>query len=231
MEAINAKQFDRQGRAVDGTASSLAQQTQWTPLSRKQSDAGSRTLLRSTPQCWSLQYGRWSWLISLLPLAIGAVVIWRFMPMFKEDGKLLPALFFMAMGAFALHWGARGIWASFDTLQLDKTRNRIYRARRYNLAPAVGSSEPPLLLSDVGAVQLITKMVSSTGKDSRRFLSYELNLVQTGGQRMNLLDHSRRDAIEADAAALAVFLGVALWQMTGFLSEPEELSQAEPDRR
>lgn len=214
MEAIRAKQFDRQGRAVDGKASPLAEQTQWTPLNRKQGDAGGRTLLRSHPQCWSLQYGRWSRLISLLPLAVGAAVIWRFMPMFGEEGQLLPALFLMAMGGFALHWGATSLWASFDTLQLDKRCNRIYRARRYDMTSPVGNTEPPLLLSEVGAVQLLTKMVSSSGKDSRRFLSYELNLVQSGGQRMNLLDHSRRDAIEADAAALAAFLGVPLWQMT-----------------
>lgn len=214
MASVIAKQFDRHGRAVDGKASSLAQQTPWTPLSRKQSEHGNRTLLRSTPQCWSLQYGRWSWLLSLLPLGIGAVVIWRCWPMFKAEGQLLPALFFMAMGGFALHWGARSLWASFDTLQLDKTCNRIYRARRHKLVPPARSSAPPLLLSDVGAVQLVTKMVSGSGQGSRRFLSYELNLVHPGGERTNLLDHSRRDAMEADAAALAAFLGVPLWQMT-----------------
>ena len=214
MAAIIAKQFDRQGRAVDGMASPLAQQTQWTPLSRTQSEHGNRTLLRSNAQCWSLQYGRWSWLLSLLPLGIGAVVIWRFLPMFKAEGRVLPALFFMAMGGFALHWGARSLWASFDTLQIDKTLNRIYPARRYDLSPPLRSSVPPLGLSDIGAVQLITKMVSGSGKDGRRFLSYELNLVQLGGQRTNLLDHSRRDAMEADAVALAAFLGVPLRQMT-----------------
>ncbi|MES2885662.1 MAG: hypothetical protein V4709_12710 [Pseudomonadota bacterium] len=214
MDAMPAKQFDRQGRAVNGVASPLAQQTAWTPLNRRQSDTGDRKLVKSNPRCWSLQYGRWTGLLPLLPLAIGVVVISRFIPLVGEEGELLPALFLLAMGSFALWMGARGLWASFDTVQLDQTCNRIYPARRYRLTPPEGNREPPRLLSDVGALQLITKMVTGSGKDSRRFLSYELNLVHSGGQRTNLLDHSRREQIEADAVALAGFIGVPLWQMT-----------------
>ena len=63
-------------------------------------------------------------------------------------------------------------------------------------------------LDEVHALQLISEYVSGS-KSS--YHSYELNLVLKNGERINVVDHGGRSAIQRDAQTLAEFLGKPLW--------------------
>lgn len=63
-------------------------------------------------------------------------------------------------------------------------------------------------LKKVHALQLISEYVRG---DKSSYYSYELNLVLKDGERINVIDHGDRSAIQRDAQALAGFLGKPLW--------------------
>lgn len=71
-------------------------------------------------------------------------------------------------------------------------------------------TEAPLGLGLVHALQLVSEYC---GGESH-FSSYELNLVLRDGRRVNVLDHGNLPALRLDAAELAAFLGVPLWDPT-----------------
>ena len=76
-------------------------------------------------------------------------------------------------------------------------------------------------LSGIHAIQLLTESVSSAGAfapqgvahlQHRRFYrSYELNLVNHHGGRLNLIDHADLSGLRRDADQLAWFLNVPFW--------------------
>jgi len=66
-------------------------------------------------------------------------------------------------------------------------------------------------LDQIHALQIISEWVSSSGKNSSNYNSYELNLVLTDGSRLNVVDHGNRIAIQQDAEQLAAFIGKPLW--------------------
>lgn len=65
-------------------------------------------------------------------------------------------------------------------------------------------------LHQIQALQLVSERVSGS-EDHSSYTSYELNLVLKDGHRVNAVDHGNLDTIRRDAATLAGFLGVPLW--------------------
>lgn len=65
-----------------------------------------------------------------------------------------------------------------------------------------------LPLDKIHALQLISERVSG---NKSSYLSYELNLVDVDGGRVNVVDHGHLRGIEEDARMLAEFLGKPLW--------------------
>ena len=74
-------------------------------------------------------------------------------------------------------------------------------------------------LSGIHAVQLIPERIvtgDTTGLTGPPafFVSYELNLVNHRGGRLNLIDHAMLSWLRRDANSLASFLDVPLWDIT-----------------
>ncbi len=63
-------------------------------------------------------------------------------------------------------------------------------------------------LHEIRAVQVLAELV--TDSEAPSFNSYELNLVLRSGQRLNVMDHGKRDVLVADAERLARWLDVPL---------------------
>ena len=94
--------------------------------------------------------------------------------------------------------------------------------------PKAGPPEPPKRstaiggrLSGIHAIQLINESVSSAGAFAPQgvahlrhrwfYNSYELNLVNHHGGRLNLIDHADLPGLRRDADQLAWFLNVPFW--------------------
>jgi len=76
------------------------------------------------------------------------------------------------------------------------------------------------VLDDVRAVQVIRERVTSSDS-GKSYDSYEINLVEADGNRLNLVDHSNQAVIREDARALGAFLDVPVWDASGF--PPQQL--------
>ena len=75
-----------------------------------------------------------------------------------------------------------------------------------------GIDESGVRIEDIYAIQVLAEVCVSHNKNrTTRYNSYELNLVLTGGSRVNVIDHGNREQILEDARTLASFLGVPLW--------------------
>lgn len=72
----------------------------------------------------------------------------------------------------------------------------------------VSSIRDHVRLDEVYALQLISEYVRG---NKSSYHSYELNLVLKNGERINVIDHGGRSAIQRDAQALAEFLDKPLW--------------------
>jgi len=62
-------------------------------------------------------------------------------------------------------------------------------------------------LNDIKAVQLLSEYVTTKNQN---FFSYEINMVLTNNERLNIVDHGDSKAALKDATDLAKFLGVPL---------------------
>jgi len=63
-------------------------------------------------------------------------------------------------------------------------------------------------LKEIHALQVIAERVRG---DKSSYWSYELNLVLKDGRRLNVVDHGSIEVIRTDAAAVADFLQIPLW--------------------
>jgi hypothetical protein len=84
--------------------------------------------------------------------------------------------------------------------------------------PSVGTGKDACSLSEIKALQLLPESVHSKNGS---YTSWEINLVLSDGSRRNVVDHGSETAIREDAAALASFLSVPLWNHSdGFRPTP-----------
>lgn len=62
--------------------------------------------------------------------------------------------------------------------------------------------------SAIHAIQIIKERVTSSDSD---YWSYELNLVLSSGERINVVDHGSLGRVRADAQTISALLGCKLW--------------------
>ncbi len=93
----------------------------------------------------------------------------------------------------------------------DKQAGLFWKGRRpqaWTRTQEATAKYTPLEL--VHALQIVAEYVS--GKNS--FYSFELNLVLKNGNRINVVDHHKKNKLAEEAEVLAEFLGVPLWDAT-----------------
>lgn len=66
-------------------------------------------------------------------------------------------------------------------------------------------------LSSIKALQILQE--TTGGRDSGVYISYELNVILTDGERVHVMDHGDGDAFFEDAEQLAKFLSVPIWRV------------------
>lgn len=69
-------------------------------------------------------------------------------------------------------------------------------------------------LRDIYALQIIPVYFSRTGRKSRPFYNFQLNIVLSDSQRLHVVNYSSLIILREDAFKISSFLGIPLWDAT-----------------
>ncbi|WP_176012492.1 hypothetical protein [Victivallis sp. Marseille-Q1083] len=145
-----------------------------------------------------------------LPVLIGLFfgVLWGYYLCNSSDWlSLLPlffSLFIIALGLFLL-------WLEMRPIVFDAEAKQYWADRRRQPAASRECHRDRAAFETIRALQILPKFISNS---RNAYYSYELNLVLNNGRRLNIVDHGRLKPLRQDAAALATFLAVPLWDGT-----------------
>lgn len=67
----------------------------------------------------------------------------------------------------------------------------------------------------LGTIHALQILLKHEGGDRNSFHTHELNLVLKNGERINVIDHGNKSAVQEDAGTLGAFLDRPVWDGTG----------------
>ncbi len=117
---------------------------------------------------------------------------------------ILIGLIFAAFGGYMFFFGTRP--CTFDKRAGYFWKGQTRPTDHFN----PDELEDVARLEEIHALQLIREYIPGD-RQSRGYYSYELNLVLTSGDRVNIVDHGNLRKLRADAEKLAEFLEKPLW--------------------
>ena len=194
----------------------LAEKTAWLPLkpggtnicTRGLVDVGAHRLEFRTTAGARLFY------LAFLFMGLGAMI---FMPMAMDGAAahqmfmpILIGLIFTVVGGCMYYFGTTPV-------VFDRGSNYYWRGRTSpDVMPDRHAADNWTELEKIHALQIIAEWCrgSSSGSGAHRsspYYSYELNLVLANGDRLNVVDHGNLRRLRKDAARLASFLDVPVW--------------------
>jgi len=191
--------FQDQREILDLTAfgDELALKTSWEPLvgggttfcthRLRPKPAGSSDLIEFEVTMASILFTV-AFLVAALVSLISAITS-------GSNGSILVAIAMMGFGI----WHAYGLWEQktvFDRTSCSFT----HKGRTADL-------------ESIRAIQLVREYVSG---NKNSYYSYELNLVCSSGDRINIVDHGSLRAIREDAEVLANYLSLPVWDAIDF---------------
>lgn len=187
----------------------VAEQTDWHPLKKGGSnfcthrldDSKDDQLIFKATKGAKLFIGIFGF-FGLLGMGIPLVIF------FTEDFEWYLLLFALFFGGIFL--GVSFMLYHFMTMPrvFDRFYNHYYKGRKKPNEMDANSKNPLIDCNDIVALQIIREYVRS---DKSRYYSYELNLVLHDGERINVVDHGKIQALREDAEILSTHLGVPVW--------------------
>lgn len=198
----------------------VAQKTSWGPAKSGGTNVGTNVLRETSPDRMEFKARISAMIFPGLFMGVGIFIIVATIQQGIQKsetlslvvGPIIGLIFFLAGFFIMRSWMTPRVF--------DKGRRLYWKGRR---APDSGTHQEIknkrtfCQLKEIYAIQLISERChSSSSSSSRRrtYYSYELNLVLNDGNRINVVDHGNRKLIRSDAAKLAEFLGVPLWDRT-----------------
>jgi hypothetical protein len=178
----------------------LATQIEWTPAARGGASFTTHRLRQVGLDCMQFRKSAGMVLFALAFLLPGiGVFVAGVVTLDQGPGwfGVLFGLVFGGAGVLLLHGGRP---ATFD-----RHRGWYYKGRE----PTGPEPSGVVRLADVHALQILSEHCS--GSKGSSYFSYEINLVLEDGTRINVIDHGSRSHVRADAAKLAEFLDVPVW--------------------
>lgn len=212
------KQLDVEAVPFDPSSlgDELALRTDWGPA--KGGGASYRThQLVTSPRRAEFKPTGGSRLFGFAFIGLGVVLAVTFVILvgsgaFGGINPVIPLSISVGGGAMMLAAGVGFLWFMSAPIVFDKSRGEYWKGRT---SPADVTHPDELddyaKLEHVRALQIISERCKT---DDGSFLSYELNLVLDHGERLNVVDHGSLADMRRDAAQLAEFLGVPVWDAT-----------------
>ena len=117
----------------------------------------------------------------------------------------LIGLIFASIGAGMFYF-----WAS--PMNFDKTKGMFWTGKKppQHSMDGTKNTEHSLMLKDIYALQILAKYCRGKHKSIK---GYELNLVLSNAERIQIVSHTNLVALRDDAAMLAEFLAISLWDV------------------
>jgi hypothetical protein len=193
----------------------VALQTEWVPAASGGASFGTHRLIQSSANRIEFAPTLAAKLFYLLFFAIGSAMFIFHLNRIRiaqaglsEQDTLVPIL----VGAVFAVVGACLYWFVSTPRIFDQRFAAYWRGRRaptpMELVERGNSSAP---LSSIHALQLLSEYVSGS-KNS--YYSYELNLILSDGNRINVVDHGNLERLRSDASTLSQFLDKPVWDAT-----------------
>jgi hypothetical protein len=133
-------------------------------------------------------------------------------PLLLSNEGLIPAAIATVFGLVFSYVGLSSL-RNYREMTFDRSSGFYYRGKAYDSMTELDRNKQGHL-TDIYALQLISERIQSTSSKGRshNYTSYELNLVFSDCERINVMDHGRGMDVEASAKALAEFLHVPIWK-------------------
>ncbi|GAB4254374.1 MAG: hypothetical protein Kow0065_01340 [Methylomicrobium sp.] len=193
----------------------LAMHTDWHPLQRgganfrthKLVDLGYGRIEFQASTAAKLFYSVFLWVGLGMSIGISVTQLATATQSFDADiiVPIVFGLFFSTIGASLWYFGTMPIVFDKRTGFFWKGRNAPSRT---HIQKNVKYCVP---LASIHALQIIVEHCKG---NKSAYYSYELNLILTNGQRVNVIDHGNLDKLREDARMLALFLGKPVWDAT-----------------
>jgi len=191
----------------------VARQTDWTPARPGGTKGRSRRLVQSGSHRLTFRPTVQKLLFYGVAVLAGAGII-MFQPMANTEPAWIPPVNGLAFLLMGLMFGYR---ASTPVVVDTQVGACWCSWRSPGSADTARNRDDCMALDDVHAIQVIPERL----RHKESAVSYEINLVEADGNRLNLVDHSNQAVIREDARALGAFLDVPVWDASGF--PPQQL--------
>ncbi len=190
----------------------VALRTAWTPVRNGGASFQTHRLVTVHPYRMEFRPTAGLLMFGAFFMAMGGCAVGAPMSLLFKTGApstALIAILPMLIGLVFMLVGVVLIRSGIVPIVIDKEEKAVWKGRKsprevFNVSELKNFAE----IKNIHALQLISE--HCTGSKSS-YTSYELNLVLTDGQRINLVDHGNRKKLIADAQTLAEFLEVPLW--------------------
>jgi len=100
----------------------------------------------------------------------------------------------------------------------DRTISWYWKSRQQPNRTGTSEDKNACRLSDIYAIQLIRKSVStgSSSSGGSSGISYQLNLVKKDGSRLNVTSNKKKSQLQLSAGKLSTFLNVPIWEFSTY---------------
>lgn len=203
----------------------VAMQTEWSPARGGGANFRTHRLRKADPNRLEFRAAAGAIVFFGIFLLIGLGVMFGLGGAMLASGEppanlLIPVLFggvFAAVGGLGIYFGTAPI-------VFDKHWGYFWKGRK---SPQHVFDRTKLKhfaeLTDIHALQIVSEHIRG---NKSSYTSYELNLVLHDGRRINVVDHGNLRRLREDAAAVAAFLGVPVWDV---LSPPPVVEAPEQE--
>ncbi|GGG10912.1 hypothetical protein GCM10011344_09500 [Dokdonia pacifica] len=186
----------------------LADKTAWHPQARGGANFKTRTLkeISSSELHYKGSTGGllFALVFTIMPLIV--ILIFIFSGFFSSDQEFSFAFLFVFIFPIV---GFYLLYMHFRPIVLDKRLGYFYKSFKKPVNSLQRTStKNHIKLTSIAALQIIPEHIRSKNSS---YTSYELNFVFENGERYNIIDHAKYEAIEKEAITISEFLGVPLW--------------------
>jgi hypothetical protein len=190
----------------------VAEKAQWHPIKSGGSNFCTRKLKVIEYQRAEFRptVGAFLFYIVFIVMGMGALIVFPAADFFDSDLSDSLAFFIpIIVGGVFVVVGTLGVINGTTPIVFDRLGGYFYRGRKNPLHVADKTGLKNFVeIGRIHALQIVSEYCRS---DKSSYYSYELNLVIDDGERINVIDHGNLTRIRGDAATLATFLGVSVW--------------------